>query len=189
MAQSNFSTPGPKVVTHSNRYLVPYSVRLAAVLFDASRLLLGSLAASLIACGFLFWRSAWGMLDIQPYESSIAAALLLASIPSWLAWILTATLKTGGTPGQLRNQTFVRANKNSRSRARLIRFASHPLSAPVWGWLAVVTFLLDARLPSYLFGVASIIVMVGGLGSIILMIFRLETLHDRIAQTTIEKRP
>lgn len=128
------------------------------------------------------------MLDIQPYESSIAAALLLAPTPSWLAWILTATLTTGGTPGQLRKQTFVRATENARSGARLIRFASHPLSAPVWGWLAVVTFLLDARLASYVFSAASIIVIIGGLGSILLMIFRLDTLHDRIAQTVIEKR-
>lgn len=166
----------------------PPAARFAAAASDALWLAGGSVGASVLALVFLFWRTSWGAVDAGTVDTAIAAALVLAPAPAWLAWMLVAAIADEATPGQERRRLVVLLHANAWPGARALRFALHPASTAGWLWLAVITFLLKAPWLGWLLVVAAIVVTLGGVGSAILIILGRRALHDLFARTRVESR-
>lgn len=165
------------------------AARFAAAISDMRWLAMLSVGAFVIALGFLFWRSSWGAVDADSSDTAIAAALLLAPGPAWLARLLLCAIADHATPGQQRRQLVVGLAANARAGARLFRFALHPFSAAGWFWLATIAFLLDALWLTGLFLLAGVMVALFAVGSAILIILGRRALHDLLARTRVEVRP
>lgn len=161
-------------------------VRFAAVADDLGRLLVGSIATFLVALAFLFWRTSWGAVDATASDTAIATALLLAPAPTWLAWMLAGAIEDSATPGQRRRGIGVQF-ASPRRRARLIRFAIHPLSAPGWLWLAAIAYLLALGPLSWLLTFVAAAVTVTGLGSTILLALGRRSLHDLVLGSSVSE--
>jgi len=165
------------------------SDRFSAAVSDLLRLAGGSVFAFLVAVAYLFWRTAWGATDAGATDTAIATALVLAPAPVWSAWLLAAAIDSGATPGQSRHGLAIRTLGDAGRRARIGRFAAHPLSLPVWLWLAALAFLGGAGLLSWIFAVTALLIGLAGLGSAILIAVGRRPFHDLIARTTVEERP
>jgi len=168
------------------RARAPRTDRLLAMLADMAWLAGASIAAFVVALGFLFWRTSWGALDAGAGDTAIAAALLLTPAPTWLAWLVSSVLNQHASPGQRERGLVVAAAPQAWPSARLIRLALHPLSLPGWLWLSAITYLLAAIWLSWLFVLVTLVVGLTAVGSAILISVGRRPVHDTLAGTNVE---
>ena len=151
-----------------------------AVAIDVATLLVAVLIPLAFATGWLLARTEAGRLEVRDADARLAAALVLAGPPAWLGWLLPG-IGGGATAGQRRAQLYVRGSLV----ARVNRLALHPLTLPLWSWLALT--LIASGTPRL--GFAAL--LVGGfvlalaLGSSVLWLISPSSraLHDRLART------
>lgn len=157
--------------------------RLAAVAFDLAPLVAALALALVVALAWLLWRTHAGRDDVRERDGLVAASMLAAVPPAWVAWLAPGILE-GATPGQRRAGLAVEARSTA---ARLIRAAAHPLAVVPWAWLTVAMLALDLRPAAVAFGVDAALVTLGGLASIVLWGARpgARALHDRLAGTRL----
>jgi hypothetical protein len=156
--------------------------RAAAACFDAATLLVALCVAGVAATGWLLARTEAGRLDVREADARIAAALVLATPPAWLAWFAPAAVR-GVTPGQRRAALEV----DGTGLARALRLALHPLALPLWGWLALALLAAGLPLVSIVPALAAAFVLLLGAGSAVLWAASpgSRALHDRLARTRL----
>jgi hypothetical protein len=164
----------------------PRADRLFSMLTDIAWLAAGSIAAFVVAFGFLFWRTGWGAVDAGAGDTAIATALLLAPAPTWLAWLIVSVLDEHASPGQRERGLVVTTTAQAWPGAQLIRLALHPLSLPGWLWLSTITYLLAAIWLSWLFLLVVLVVALTSVGSAILIVIGRRPLHDILGRTNVE---
>jgi hypothetical protein len=144
---------------------------------------LASLLALFVALLWLLVRTAWGRDDVPTPDATAAAALLLAATPAWLVWTALRLIQRGATPGQAR----VGLRVTGRTRQRLFRFALHPLAAPGWLWLGILTGVATFDLFALACAAIGFMLLLGGLVTVALAIVRptARGLHDRAAGTRL----
>ena len=142
-----------------------------------------SLLALLVASLWLFVRTAWGRDDVPAPDATAAAALLLAATPAWLVWTALRLIQRGATPGQARAGLRV----TGRTRQRLLRLALHPLAAPGWLWLGILTGVATFNLVALACASIGVALLLGGMVSAALAVLRptARGLHDRAAGTRL----
>lgn len=186
MAEHETGTPDTAAQVGERRPAAARRARIAATAGDLSWLAVGSIATFLVAFAFLFWRTSWGAVDATARDTAIAAALLLAPAPAWLAWMLVAAIADRATPGQQRQAIGVRFTGADRRWKRLLRFAIHPLGAPGWLWCGAIIYLLEVPLLSWLLFLVAAATLLSGLGSAFLLAVGRPALHDQILRSRVE---
>lgn len=158
--------------------------RMLAIAIDLIYGGLASLAAACVAGGWLLVRTAWGRDDVQPGDATLAAALLLAATPAWLAWTAVSLARQGATPGQARWGLRVTGGR----WRRILRLALHPLGIPGWLWLAVLAGVATFDALAIAFAAAGLLVLLGALATAGRTALRPRSrgLHDLIARTRLE---
>lgn len=164
--------------------------RFAAVALDLGALLALLAIVAVAVAGWLLARTAWGRLDAGAADAWAAAALLAACVPAWGAWQLARLRRAGATFGEARAGLAVEA---SSARRRLLRFALHPLSVPVWGWLALTLLVSGLGGPALalaaLCAIAGALAGLGGLAALALAAARpgARAPHDLPAGTRLAR--
>lgn len=151
-------------------------------LYDLLSLGAWSVAGVALGWGWLFVRSSGGAVDIDVSDAQIAAAIALAMPPAWLAWFARGVL-SGRTWGQSRAGLFVEGTR----RQRALRFAAHPLAAPLWVWLTLLLLAAGQPVPAIATGIVTAAVCLGATASFLAWIFWADAraVHDRIARTHV----
>ena len=162
--------------------------RLAAVGYDAGVLVLLLLAGLVAALAYLLVRTSWGRFDVGAGDALVAWALLGATLPAWGTWEAARLCTGGATLGQAR---FGLAVEGEPSWRRCVRLLVHPLSLPLWGWLALTLLLTEVLwllVPPLLVMLA---IAAAGLASLAIVLLRpsARPLHDRVAGTRLMRRP
>lgn len=159
--------------------------RAAAFAFDLIHGAVASLIALSVAATWLLLRTAWGRDDVPAGDATFAAGTLLAATPAWLAWTALRLARQGATPGQARAGLRV----VGPPRQRLIRLSLHPLAAPGWMWLAIMTAVATLDRSALAFAAVAVAIFVAGLVTATLAIARptARGLHDRIAGTRLAR--
>jgi len=170
--------------------------RLRAVAYDLTGLALGVVLAFVAGVAWLLARSEAGGVDVADGDAALAAAVLLAVLPAWVAWGALGRVRERGTPGQrAAGLEVVRESEGSRGVGGGLRAGCaavvHPLAVPAWLWLAAVVALagyeVAALVPLALAGVAVLF----GVLSFVLLLARpsMPSLHDQLAGVRIVARP
>ncbi|MSP23056.1 MAG: hypothetical protein EXR66_08670 [Dehalococcoidia bacterium] len=157
-------------------------LRAAAVARDAAPLLVGLAIAVTVTTSWLLVRTEAGLLRVQDADARRAAAIVLAVPPAWAAW-LAPGVAHGATSGQRRAGLQVQGGP----LARLARTAIHPLSLPLWGWLALLAAASGLPWPAILFGFMATFTGLLAFGSTALWVAlpTSRALHDRVARTRL----
>ena len=156
-----------------------------SALYDLLTFGVWSAAGLALGVVWLFVRSSGGAVDIDVRDAQIATAIVLAMPPAWLAWFARGVL-SGRTWGQSRAGLLVEGTGPRRA----LRFAVHPLAAPIWTWLTLVLLAAGQLLPAIATTIVLGAVLLGGLVSLLGWVFRPGTraVHDRIAGTRVVAR-
>ncbi len=164
------------------------AARFRANLYDFAALIGGTALALLIASAYLLVRTGWGATDVGDADSAIAAALLLTIPPTWIAWQLISVSERAATPGQRRAHLRVEVREDGWPGARQLRTALHPLTIPIWLWLAaLVGPLLAVPIIPLVILVWILLVAVAALSSLVLFAVRpgAPAVHDWVARTKV----
>ena len=164
--------------------------RLTAFAVDCGSGLLALLAGVLLAAVWLLLRSGLGLIDAPEGDAVVAAAVAGATAPAWAAWLFARSRRRGATFGEgVAGLGVAEREGHGRpsGRRRSLRLALHPLSLPLWGWLALTALLSGlpwAWAPPLL---VVALVALGGVGSLALLLVRpsAPALHDRVAGTRL----
>ena len=162
--------------------------RLRAVGYDLTGLALAVVLAFVAGIVWLLARSEAGGVDVADVDAALAAAVLLAALPAWVAWAVLGLARECGTPGQrAAGVEVVRDIEEPRSTGGWLLAglgaAVHPLAVAAWLWLAAVValagFEVVALVPLALAGVGVLF----GVLSFVLLLTRpaLPPLHDQLA--------
>jgi uncharacterized RDD family membrane protein YckC len=153
-----------------------------AVAIDAATLLVALVITTTVAVGWLLARTETGRLEVRDADARLAAALVLAVPPTWLAWLVPGVAR-GATPGQRRAHLEVRGSLV----ARVNRLALHPLALLLWGWLALTAFAFGTPRLGVAVAFLAAFVLALGLGSFVLWMISptSRALHDRLARTRL----
>lgn len=158
--------------------------RAAALAVDLGWGALAVLAAALLAFAWLFIRTDRGAQHVTDGDSIIAAGLVGAAVPAWLAWIAVRALAEGATHGQQRMGIRVEA-RMQRPVPRLLRLLVHPVSVPGWLWVAGVLAIVEVPwIPVFVGLIAVTIAVMGVISALVLTVNPgADALHDRLAGT------
>lgn len=161
-------------------------VRLAAIVYDAGTLLLLLLAALVVAFAWLLIRTSWGRFDVGTGDALVATSLIGATTPAWGAWQAARLHRDGATVGQAR---FGLATEGEPLR-RSARLLVHPLSLPLWFWLALTVLISEVRIVLWPILFILLAVAVAGLLSLGILLVRGDArlLHDYVAGTRVVRR-
>jgi len=139
-----------------------------------------------VAAVWLFAVTGAGASEPGSLANSVAFAIVMMSIPAWLAYLVGASCagpEEGATRGQRRAGIAVEGARLNRA----VRLAAHPLGSAGWLWAAGVASLATVPGLPLLLAAMSIIVLAAGLVSVVMLTVRPRTaaLHDRVAGTTV----
>jgi len=162
--------------------------RLRAVVYDLTGLALAVVLAFIAAVAWLLARTEAGRFDVADVDGALAAAVLLAALPAWVAWAVLGLVRQRGTPGQrAAGIEVVPESEEPRGAGWWLRAGLaavvHPLAVPAWLWLAAVVALagyeVAALVPLALAAVAALF----GVLSFVMLLARpsMPPLHDQLA--------
>lgn len=153
-----------------------------SALYDSLALAAWSALGCIAGGAWLFVRSAGGAVDLDVRDAQIGAAIVLAMPPAWFAWYASGAW-SGRTWGQTRAGLFVEGT----GARRMLRFAAHPLAAPLWAWLTLALLAAGQFLAAMATTVVLGAVVLGAIASLLGWVFRPEApaVHDRIARTHV----
>jgi hypothetical protein len=185
--------------------------RLLAVGFDVGGGLVAMLAALAIATLWLLLRSGLGRDDAGGGDAVLALSLVAGVAPAWAVYLGAALWRGGMTPGQRRAGVAVQSRGSGEASApfngprvsgalvepgeapgtarwrRALRLAVHPISLPVWGWVALTALLAGVPWLWLPFALATVAVALAGAVSLVLLLVwpSMPALHDRVAGTSL----
>ncbi len=149
------------------------------------------MCAVIVAFLVLLVRTEWGRYDPGDGDSLVAAALIAAVVPGWYAWLAAGAIWDASTPGQRTVGLLVLAPLSRRRLARIGRFLVHPVSVPIWLWLAVGAALATLPWLPLLFAAIAVTMLIVAAVSAGLVIRRpaARAIHDHVGGTVITRNP